>query len=328
MKILVRLPNWLGDMVMAVGFIDQLKQCYPGAQVSVIAKKGIDELLPFIPGIEQRFVFHKADHKGLRGAWRFGRMIRQKEKFDLFFSLPDSFSAGLMGLATGARKRVGFAKEMRGLFFTHTYKKPAGKHRVEEYISLLEQYSGQPASGIKVSLTNNFTRDDSIVVNINSEASSRRLTVTKAVELIKALYHESGREIMLVGAPKEKPFIDAVCALLPPDRIVNRAGDTNLPGLVRLLGSASMVLSTDSGPAHLSNALGVPTIVLFGAGNEANTAPYNAGNRTNIRLGKLSCEPCLKNKCVRYDIPQCLEQLNSYGIVATLTQQLNKNAAT
>ena len=55
MKILVRLPNWLGDMVMSIGFINALRQAYPNAEISVIAKKGIHGLLEFFPGIKDIF---------------------------------------------------------------------------------------------------------------------------------------------------------------------------------------------------------------------------------------------------------------------------------
>jgi lipopolysaccharide heptosyltransferase II len=323
MKILVRLPNWLGDMVMAVGFIDQLRHFYPGAEVSVIAKKGIHELLPFFPSFKHVFVFNKPDFKGVKGAWKFGRQIKKTEKFDLFFSLPDSYSSAMMGYAAGAKKRVGYKKEMRHVLLTDSFKKPKGLHRVDEYIALLEKFTGKKAMHPNVQLQHNFIPTGQIIVNINSEASSRRLTVVKAIELLNALHAEVEHDIVLIGAPKEKPFIDEVYnGMYSKSRVINKAGVTSLPGLVELTGSASVVLSTDSGPAHLSNALGTETVVLFGAGNENNTAPYNKANLTVIRLGQLSCEPCMKNVCVRYDIPQCLEQLSSHAIVQTVKQKL------
>ena len=310
---------------MAVGFMNKLTELFPGAEISVIAKKGIDSLLPLFPPLKHQFVFSKGDYKGVRGAWRFGRTIRSADKFDLFFSLPDSFSAGLMGFATGARQRVGFKGQGRGLFFTKTFTKPSGLHRVDEYVALLESYTWKEAKGVSVQLSNPFAKEKYIVVNINSEASSRRLTINKAVELIAALHAAVNRDIVLVGAPKEVPFVSAVCDLLPKDRIINKAGATGMSELIQLLGAASFVLTTDSGPAHLANALGTPVIVLFGAGNEANTAPYHKNNCQVIRLGKLSCEPCRKNVCVRYEVPQCLEQLNSYGIVAAVKQELDRH---
>jgi lipopolysaccharide heptosyltransferase II len=322
-KILIRLPNWLGDMVMAAGFMHQLQAVYPQAEVSVIVKKGIHDLLPFFPPLTHQFIFDKAAYKGSRGVWRFGKEIAKTESFDLFFCLPESFSSALMGRATGAKMRVGFTKEWRTFLFTHTYKKPDGLHRAEVYLSLLEQYSGVKAAKPNVQLQHRFSKESYMVVNINSEASSRRLTVTKATELIKMLQAAVSPKIVLIGAPKEQAFVHEVLKKLPTSHIENKAGKTNLPELVHLLASAQLVLTTDSGPAHLANALGTHTIVLFGAGNEKETAPYNQDKRTIIRLGQLSCEPCEKNVCVRYGTPQCLERLDSNMIVANAIAHLN-----
>ncbi|MDQ6888895.1 MAG: hypothetical protein M3Z56_01250, partial [Bacteroidota bacterium] len=76
-----------------------------------------------------------------------------------------------------------------------------------------------------------------------------------------------------------------------------------------------VVLSTDSGVAHLSNALGVPTVVLFGAGDENKTAPFNKEKCTTIRLGQLSCEPCENNTCKRFGTPKCLTLLSEKMII-------------
>jgi ADP-heptose:LPS heptosyltransferase len=195
---------------------------------------------------------------------------------------------------------------------------------VDEYIRLLELYTGRKTVPADVSLQHNFSRRDHIVVNINSEASSRRLTTAKAIELLNTLRSHTSNKIILIGAPKEKEFVEQVmCNLVNKNNMESVAGKTTLPQLVQLLAEAKAMLTTDSGPAHLANALGIPTTVLFGAGNENHTAPYNKANRDIIRLGQLSCEPCEKNICVRYETPQCLERLNGNLIVETVKQHIN-----
>lgn len=323
MNILVRLPNWLGDMVMSVGFIEQLEKYFPGASVSVIAKKGIHELLPYFPQLDQQFIFSKDEYPGLRGLYNFGRKIRQAKNFDLFYSLPDSFSAAFMGHATGARKRIGYKNELREILLTNSYSKPKSIHRVEEYIKLLELFTGKEAAAVSVKLRHDFERKKHVVVNINSEASSRRFTTAKAIEIISSLRKNIDNEILLIGAPREKEYVEAVLNALPEkNNIRSIAGTTSLPQLVEVLASAQLVLTTDSGPAHLSNALGTTTIVTFGAGNENNTGPYNRENRKIIRLGKLSCEPCTKNVCVQFSTPQCLELLETKHIVELVKEEL------
>ncbi len=314
-------------MVMSIGFINALQQQYPGALISVIAKKGIHGLLDFFPPLDHRFVFSKEEYKGVGGAWRFGRMIRKTEKFELFFCLPDSFSAALIGYATGAKKRIGHKKELRQLLLTNSYRKENGKHRVREYTDLLASFTGKSyETGSIDLLISPVTKTDTIVVNINSEASSRRLPLEKAVSLLGKLRQRTGSKIILVGGNADAEFVEEVVERLPDkSNFVNIAGKTSLYELVNFIAASSLVLTTDSGPAHVSNALGVHTIVLFGAGNENNTAPFNEINRTIIRLGKLDCEPCVNNKCLLYGIPKCLELLDETMVIDQCIRQKSQN---
>jgi len=321
-KILVRLPNWLGDMVMAVGAVRQIPHFFPGAEVSVIVKKGLQDLLPFFPPLQHQFVFSKAEYKGAKGLWRFGKTIRQTDSFDLFISFPDSFSSALMGFATGAKERIGYKKEGREILLTKAYPKPVGLHRAEEYVRLLELYTGIERKPVVVSLQHSFPKQDYLVININSEASSRRLQVEKAVEVIAEARSQFSQRMVLIGGPGEKAFVETVMDRLPSkENIESVAGKTSLAVLAEILASASVVLTTDSGPAHLANALGTQTVVLFGAGNERNTAPYNKAAVQVIRLGQLSCEPCTKNVCVRFGTPKCLTLLNTQNILSTVKER-------
>lgn len=324
MKLLVRLPNWLGDMVMAVGALNELPFLFPGAQVSVIAKQGLQDLLPFFPPLEHRFIFNKAEFKGPRGLWQFGKKIAvATAPFDLFISFPDSFSSALMGYATGAKVRIGYKGEGRNLLLTQSFVKPLNLHRAEEYARLQELFSGKKSRPLNVSLYHTFPKEDYIAVNINSEAQSRRLTPAKAVQIIDAVQQHFDKRVVLVGGPGEKAFVDAVFdGLKGRDRAENLAGKTSLKGLAQVLASARLTLTTDSGPAHLSNAMGTQTVVLFGAGREANTAPYNKDFVTTLRLGALSCEPCVKNICERFETPQCLERLQVGRILEAMEQKL------
>jgi heptosyltransferase II len=325
MKILVRLPNWLGDMVMAVGAVQQIPVLFPGAEVSVIAKKGIHDLLDYFPPLEHRFVFSKEEYSGVKGLWRFGRSIRETEKFDLFISFPDSFSSALMGFATGAPKRTGYKKEGRNMLLTQSFTREKGLHRVEEYVRLLEMYSGRERDGLGVRLQHSYLKEDHLVININSEASSRRLTVSKAVEVITGARKTFPHHLVLIGGQREAAFVEEVFSQLPvKDNITSIAGRTSLLELGKVLASAQLMLTTDSGPAHLANALGTQTVVLFGAGNENNTAPYNKELLEVIRLGKLNCEPCTKNVCVQFGTPQCLELLETEVILSAMKQKMRQ----
>lgn len=324
MNILIRLPNWLGDMVMSTSFVQAVKSHFPDACIDLVAKKGIDFLLDHFPAHGRRYIFSKEEYRGLTGARKFGKMIREQKKYDLFFCLPDSFSSAVMGQATSARARVGFKKELRSVFLTHAFKKQKHIHRVEEYVNLLQQYIKKDISVPPVQLTPGAgEKKNALIININSEAVSRRLPKEKAVRIVAAVRKRINNEIILVGSKKEAPFVDEVFAALPDKKgIHNQAGKTSLPELVTLFSSSGVILTTDSGPAHVANALGIYTIVLFGAGNEKNTAPYNIHNRQVIRLGQLPCEPCVSNTCRLYGIPKCLDDLDENTISETVKKAI------
>lgn len=307
-------------MVMSTAFVQAVKNEYPGATIDLVVKKGIDFLLEYFPAYGQSFIFSKDEYKGLGGLRKFGKMIAAQKKYDLFFCLPDSFSSAMMAHATAAKQRVGFKKELRSIFLTHTYSKKVNVHRVEEYMDLLQQFTKTQITVPPVQLKAvDAGKNDALVININSEAISRRLPEEKAISIISALRNTIPNEIILAGSNKEAEFVNAVFSALPDkNKISNKAGKTNLPELVQLFAGSAAVLSTDSGPAHVANALGVPTVVLFGAGNENNTAPYNKNNRTIIRLGQLPCEPCVSNDCKLYGVPKCLELLDEQIIVSAV----------
>jgi lipopolysaccharide heptosyltransferase II len=325
MKILVRLPNWLGDVVMSTAFIHALKQFYPDARLDVIIKKELSDIASLIPGINIH-PFSKIEYKGLPGVYRFGKKFRAA-KYDLFFCLPDSLSSAVMGRATGAKKRIGYAKEGRSFLLTNSYKKDPGLHRVDEYVALLDKFTGQSVGARVVELVcNNEEKQKGklVIVNFNSEAVSRRMPADKAKHLLGVLCKTfPDVQFGLIGSPKEKEFIDSLIIDPGDKKIANYAGKTKLVQLAGLIASAKAVLTTDSGPAHLANSLGIPTIALFGAGDESNTAPYNKDRLTIIRAGKLECEPCVRNTCKLYGIPKCMELLDDMTIINALSFYLN-----
>lgn len=323
MNILVRLPNWLGDMVMSTAFVKAVTKIYPSATIDVISKESLGDLVTFFPSVNQIYLFDKKKYNGLKGAYQFGKMIGRQKKYDLFFCVPDSFSSALMGYATGAKKRIGYKAEFRNFLLTDRYQKAKSSHRAEEYVQLLQQFIAEKIDSTQVELKNTISKvQNRIIINCNSEATSRRLPVVKAVAVIRQLQEQiKGYEWVMIGGPKEKEHVDAIVNLLAQDSVVNKAGSTGLKELIELIASASFMISTDSGPAHLANALGVKTVVLFGAGNEQNTAPSNASILKVVRNGSLDCEPCVKNTC-QYGQPKCLLELDINKIESAFQQLL------
>lgn len=326
MKILIRLPNWLGDVVMSTSFVTAVKQLYPDAQVDVIIKQELKGVAALITGVSNIYPFSKQEFKGLSGVYRFGKTLRSKQ-YDIFFNLPPSLSSATMAFATRAKKRVGFGTEGGFLLLTKACKRPKNVHRVREYISLLEQFIGRPIPSEPVKLVAHALTNEprQLLVNFNSEASSRRMPVDKGVALLNLLLSTfADISIGMIGSPKDAEHVNAILAgFTDKDRIVNHTGQTTLNNLASLMAGTAALLTVDSGPAHLANSIGLPVVVLFGAGNEHNTEPFNLDDMTVIRAGELSCEPCVRNTCKLYGIPKCMQMLNETKIIEALSKYLN-----
>lgn len=333
MKILIRLPNWLGDIVMSIAFIEAIKKVYPGYEIHIIIKKGLQDILHYADGIEEIFEFSKAEFPGLYGNYRFGKMIGKRYKYEFFFCLPESFSSAWMGFFTRSNKRIGYKKECRNFLLTHSYKLNKGMHRIEEYVNLLTLFSGIQAPSVSVILKKRLEKSNllpegkNLLLNINSEAQSRRMPLEIAERIILEINKKYDFNYILNGHAKDIPYVSQLVSKLNPNiSIYNFAGKTNLSELIEIVSEVDYVISTDSGVAHLGNAFSVNTIVLFGAGNETNTRPYNANNLKIIRKYGLDCAPCVSNNC-KYQQPQCLTELDVKLVVRGLDELIKKNEA-
>lgn len=332
MRILIRLPNWLGDVVMSAAFVHQLKTIYPDDVIDVIVKKELVDVVELFPGIRNIFPFSKKENAGIFGAYRFGKSISQKEKYDLFFCLPESFSSAWMGLATGSKKRIGFGKELRSLFLTCSYPQQKNIHRTEQYLFLLEKYYDKKIIPSEIKLKNpdsNISHlldlnngKKKIVLNFNSEADSRRMPAEKAVAITKALMDEIDADYVFIGTEGEKIFTDEIINRLEnKEQIKNLSGKTSLKELAAVFQNANLVISTDSGPAHVANALETKTIVFFGAGDNAITSPVNKNHLTVIR-SEAWCQRCVSNTC-KLGPQICLTEMKEEVVINMAKKMLN-----
>jgi heptosyltransferase-2 len=324
--ILIRLPNWVGDVIMALPFIDAVKKTFPEHLIHVVIKKGLEDIIAFTEGIDTIYTYSKKEYKGLIGGYKFGKQLSKKFNYEFFYCLPNSFSSAWIGYFTQSKNRIGFKNEMRNFLLSEACAKPTGQHRVNDYLHLLKEFSNIDAAQVKSSLhlterhshVSNTPVKKNLLLNINSEAFSRRIPVESAASLLLKLGETNNYTIYLSGSNKEIPYVKEVLNLLPEDfRIENWAGRTSLKELFELVGSMDFVVSTDSGIAHIANAFGVNTVVIFGAGDERNTRPFNSRNLKIIRKPDLECAPCVSNKCI-FQTPKCISELNMERVVTAL----------
>lgn len=333
MRILVRAPNWLGDIIMSVGFFIKLTELFPKCEIHVIIKDKLSDIMILFPQVSQIYPFPKDKYKGFRGIYRFAKEILKNDSFDIFFSLPDSFSSALMGYFIKNKMRIGYRKEFRSPLLTKSYKKPSGLHRVEEYAFLLSDFSSDALRNLSIrleipthnqpigpDLPDNAVR---ILLNVNSEASSRRVPLQKAGSIAKSLIKHFDCLIIFTGIAKDKQYILELMRLIDaPEKIVNLTGKTSLLELAAVIMTVDLMISTDSGPSHFANSLGTNLLILGGPADDRNTGPYEKNNYRIVRADDIPCAPCVKNECP-YGTSQCLLDIKEDAIIKNVVQLLN-----
>ena len=203
MNILVRLPAKLGDSILAMPFLYALPEQFPGSfYLCQSLQKEFKDLSHFMPMISGYHEFSKKEYSGMKGVRRFGKEIKKQRSYDLFFCLPYSFSSALIGFFAGIKKRVGLNIEHRSILFTHSYKIPPEINFGDEFLYLLEQFTGKKIERHPVYYS--FEKKDLvdlpsekyIVLNVNAGEQSRTIPATKAASLIQSMHQYFGIDIL------------------------------------------------------------------------------------------------------------------------------------
>lgn len=324
LKILVKLPVKLGDTIMAAYFLRAVKKFYPNCQLHVVIAKGLTDLLILMPYVDDHYEFSKKEFPGPMGNYKFGKLIRSKFQYDIFFCLPFSFSSALAGFFTKSKKRIGYEKEHRGFMFTYAIKRPPGLHIVEEFNYLLENYTGKSIEfkplkfKIGKPFSFNVSSKNNLVLNIKSGPPSRSIPIEKAISLVRSLLDAYPYNILLTGAPSEEEYIVQVKhAYQEEERLINLAGKTSLLELAYVLSESKCMVTTDSGNAHVANAVGTPTVVLFGAAHEHRAKPFDQTISKTLKMLDMECVPCESEHC-KYNDNRCLSGIGNDKILAAV----------
>lgn len=316
LRIIVRVPNWLGDIVLSFPFLYSLREKFPQAEIFIIVRPEFFGLLKLLPFKVELIPFHKREYPNLWGLYKFSRKFSHLQYADYFFILTPSFSSTLIGLLLKAKNRIGFLGNWRGPMLNRGFKQVKGRHRAEEYLYLLEKpfqkfFDLSCLKSFNISVKPYFQNSHQgpyLVINPNSEASSRRLPLHQWQKILEKL--SDRYKIVFIGGAGDTQRVEDLVRLVSKKVVFeNLAGKTSIEDLISLLAYADGVISNDSGPAHLANFLGAPVIVFFGAGNSKNTGPvFKEGRSVLIVSKELECSPCLKNVCPLRTL-SCLEEL-------------------
>src|SRR6266542_6393539 len=137
-RLLVRGTNWLGDAVMTEPALSAVRQAFPEARISLLAKPPVAELFKGHPAVNDIIKYRSpGPHAGWGGKWTLARSLRQG-RFDLAILFQNAFEAAVITALAGIPKRYGYATDGRWLLLTHSVPQARDLHRRHQVVYYLE----------------------------------------------------------------------------------------------------------------------------------------------------------------------------------------------
>lgn len=304
-RLLIRLPNWLGDVLLARPMLHAVRRSFPDAPVCAVAPPALLELLA-PEGLFAASVAWPADGAGRRAALTAVRAFRPEAAL----VLPPSFSSAWFAWRSGARVRIGYAHEARGALLSRALaREPRGdRHLSDEYLRLATALEARGGALPDLPVADGAADAARALRSAHPPLAGGAWAMLGpgaiygpakqwGAERFAALGRRlaaRGLGIAVCGTDAERTTCDALAAGIG-EGAVSLAGRTPLPVLAALCAGAALAVCNDSGLAHLAAATGAPTVAIFGSTSSAWTAPL--GRRVRIVQHAPVCAPCFQRTC-------------------------------
>lgn len=292
MSLIVRTPNWLGDIVMSLPAISKLADKYPG--MTLWSHSRVSELVPvFFPSLKVCTA----------------KMTRRNE-FSQLLLMTDSFRSALQGYLSGITERVGYRTDMRNMFLTKGLIPPSDRchHHSADYENLAMELGASSEAVIPAPSVEPEGEPHLAFFAGAKFGSAKRWF--HFPELARELSGYFDLPAVFYGSREEKTFLHELSSAVP-DSIVRT--DLTISALASHLLSAVLAVGNDSGGVHLSAVLDIPTVTVFGSTSPLWTAPL--GRLTATVYSERVCSPCFKRQCP-YGIPECLNDITVEEVFA------------
>jgi ADP-heptose:LPS heptosyltransferase/lauroyl/myristoyl acyltransferase len=271
-RIWVRLPNWLGDVVMAVPLLRALRAGRPDAEITLVARP------QFLPLLKAWGVADRLHALPARGPSYFLHFYALRHEYpDVWLLFTNSLRGDLEAWLSGCRQRFGLVRSGRPRpLLSHRFPVPAdfderARHQLELWEKFLCHFGLEvPPDRTPLAKSAALPNGPIGLIPGSENTPEKRWPVPHWRALITALPSE---RFVIFGTPNDAPIAREVAARLPESQVENLAGRTDLPTFCTRLQGCRVLVTNDTGGMHLANALGVPLLALFGPTNPRRTGP-------------------------------------------------------
>lgn len=346
MTVVAFAPNWLGDAVMALPALFDLRRHFPHDRMLVAARPGVASLFELVTGVDG--VVLLGSSRGLGGMTRAiradARAVR-KTGSAIAVLFPNSMRTAVTAALAGVPERWGYSRDMRRLLLTRGVgraRRPA--HQVDAYRHLVGQLGvangprepvldlpGSHVDEARAWLAGLGWDNSRPLVGLAPGAAyggAKRWSPDRVSQVVADLVRYHGATCVVVGSAADGEtaarVVNGAAAIAgEPARahVIDLAGRTTLARLAGVLSACRAFVSNDSGAMHLAAALGTPLVALFGPTNEKATGPVaRPGSKAAVLVGPAWCRPCGLRECPLDH--RCMRNIAADRVLQAVSEQL------
>ena len=350
MKVVVFLPNWVGDVAMATPTLQALRSHF-GSSISLLGvmRPYVADVLSGTNWFDQYFFYDPRSRNPQLSCRNLVRDLRA-EKPDTVLLLTNSLRTGILAWLSGAKQRIGYAQYGRGPLLTDKLKFQKQRGRfvptptMQSYLKLthflgcprearwplhLETSTEDELAADRVWEQLSLPQGEKVVVFHNAggwggRASSKAWPLDHAAKLARKIASRHECSVLLICGPKERAMAAKTALAADHPRVKSLADQPLSIGLSKACVRRSrLMVSSDSGPRHFAAAFGVPLVTLFGPTHTV-WGDTNYDQIISLQTD-VPCGPCMQKTCP-FGHHRCMEELTVEDVYAAVTQLLDRTA--
>jgi len=302
-KILVRGVNWIGDAIMTLPALQALRQSFPHAHLTILAKPWVADIYRLSQLPDDIFIYEDPGrHEGIKGILRLSREIMER-RFSAAILFQNAIEAAIIAYLSRIPVRAGYSTDGRGFLLTHAVRrKKAVKnlHQTRYYLEMVRALGAEEVSSIpriKAPEELPFPIPASPLIGIAPGAQygpAKRWFPERFASLADLLTETFSAQIILFGATADREVTREIVRR-SKHPLLDLAGEVSLTQAIAIMSKLRVFVTNDSGLMHVASALGLPVVALFGSTNPYATGPV--GSPSRVIYHPVPCSPCLRTTC-------------------------------
>ncbi len=340
-KILVLRYRFIGDTVLTVPFLRNLREAFPLARIDLLLEPFSGQVLEGCPYIDRIIPFNmktihryskRSEQNKLSGYFQYRRKIKE-ERYDAAFILKRSLSSALLVWASEVPRRIGFATEGRRFLLTDPVTYRNDQHEVNNFLDCLRKLEipirthhlelwpspeGEAKARYLFAEKRWKPSDLKIVIHAAASLPAKQWPLKRFGAVMRVLQRKYGAKFIYTGAEEDAVLYAQIEKEGSFDSL-NLCGITSLRENISIYRGSNLFFGVDSGPMHMAAAIGVPVVALFGPTDERKWGPWGEGHRVITK--RMLCYPCKPHKCEKNE---CMAGITIAEVLEVIEKKINE----